>query len=768
MSTDHLVLTGCSPEPLSSYLKALGIFRLVSEQLAPDVLAYWDGDELVLQGHLSESDLEDFLLREYCPTPIVSPWNKSSGFGAEGAGELQVLETSQDKRLAPYRYAVEVSRHILSEAEEKGWDKPTVIRSCRSRLPDACVAWIDAAVVLTPDSPAFPPLLGTGGNVGRLELSRNFHQRLLDVLVIGEKVKDRSKALARSEGWLRDSLWNLGVSAGLKESPGQFDPGSAGGTNSSALGKGAPVLNPWDYVLMMEGTLLFASGSARRLGIGNNHRSAAPFTAGAAAVGYASASIDEPIKGEIWLPLWRNAISLRELRRLMSEGRVDWKGRQARTGLDFAKAASTLGVDRGIEAFSRQVVVERFGQASVAIAAGRVQVGTNPEGVLPLAELDGWLGRVRRAEADLPMGIRHALRRLDQAAFAVTLPSVRRSPYALSQVLSETAALEGLVARARTLRDRVDIPPVSGLSPDRWLRALVKDLGHTGGLRELRLAVALASCRDRSSTASDAPGSLREMLCPVLRRESGSWKWEDATLVEGLGSIPVTVLLAKAHARRATDLLAAKRRTPGGGAGEGQSEAQPSVGLPTRFSDGFAPGLPDIAALVSGVIDEDLLSDLLRGCMLLDWHRARPVPSDLFKFDVEDEPIPPLLAITGPFFARQPLGPRGEEGARSPDVASPLRTLMPEPNWPALLAAGRAEVVARRALGRLRIAGHDPVVRSSAVRSASGEAARLSAALLVPMSASDGSNLLRRVCPTDELSSSTHQDTTKEVEDAQA
>ncbi|MHB8219490.1 MAG: type I-G CRISPR-associated protein Cas8g1/Csx17 [Acidimicrobiales bacterium] len=767
MSTHRLVLAGCAPEPLGSYLKALGIFRLVTEQRDADAMAFWGADEFVLQSHLAESDLEDFLLHWYRPTPVLSPWNKSSGFGPEGVGELQVIESSQDERLAPYRRATEVARKILAEAEEKGWDKTAIIQSCRSRLPDECVAWIDAAVVLTPDSPVFPPLLGTGGNVGRLELSRNFHQRLLDVLALGAKVKDRSKALARSERWLQDALWNLGLSAGIKESPGQFDPGSAGGTNSSSLGKGVPVLNPWDYVLMVEGTLLFASGSARRLGIGNVGRSAAPFTAGAAAVGYDSASADEPVKGEIWLPLWRNPASLRELRRLMSEGRIDWRGRQARTGLEFAKAASTLGVDRGIESFSRQVVVERFGQASVALAAGRVEVGTNPQGVLPLAELDRWLGRFRRA-GDLPLGIRHALRRVDLAAFAVTLPGARRSPGSLARVLAETAVLEGLVARARTLRDRADIPPVSGLSADRWLRALVVDLGDTGGARELRLAVALASCRDRSGTASEVPGSLREMLCPISCAESGAPRWGDATLVEGLGTLPVTSLLSKAHARRATDLLAAKRRQPEGGRDGGQLGTRSGVGLLTRFSDGLTAGLADITALVSGAIDEDLLTDLLRGCMLLDWQRA-PFPSrDVFDGDIGERPIPPSLAITGPFFARQPLRPRRPETAGQLNGTSPSWALVPEPEWPALLASGRADLVMTRALRRLKIAGHDPVVRPSRSRTAPGESVRLGGALLVPMSSLDGSRLLRRVCPPDELSPSIHQEMTEEVDDAQA
>ena len=37
----ELELRGCSPDPLMSYLKALGVFRLVSEQVDPDLRGWW-------------------------------------------------------------------------------------------------------------------------------------------------------------------------------------------------------------------------------------------------------------------------------------------------------------------------------------------------------------------------------------------------------------------------------------------------------------------------------------------------------------------------------------------------------------------------------------------------------------------------------------------------------------------------------------------------------------------------------------------------------
>ena len=79
----ELELRGCSPDPLMSYLKALGVFRLVSEQVDGNARAYWKHDAFYLRSALDRDALTDFFLNEYMPTPIVSPWNGGSGFLSE-------------------------------------------------------------------------------------------------------------------------------------------------------------------------------------------------------------------------------------------------------------------------------------------------------------------------------------------------------------------------------------------------------------------------------------------------------------------------------------------------------------------------------------------------------------------------------------------------------------------------------------------------------------------------------------------------------------
>ena len=69
----RLPLPGCRPEPLLSYLKALGIFRLVVEQADDTTRAAWEDDVFALYTTLTEAELVAFFIHRYHPTPIVVP-----------------------------------------------------------------------------------------------------------------------------------------------------------------------------------------------------------------------------------------------------------------------------------------------------------------------------------------------------------------------------------------------------------------------------------------------------------------------------------------------------------------------------------------------------------------------------------------------------------------------------------------------------------------------------------------------------------------------
>ncbi len=108
---NSLVLSGCRPSPLASYLKALGLFRIVAEQKDKSVKGFWQGEVFVLNTTLTQEDLSNFFVNEYIPAPIVSPWNGGSGFYMGDATKaIEGIRSSDDQRFFQYRKAIEEIR----------------------------------------------------------------------------------------------------------------------------------------------------------------------------------------------------------------------------------------------------------------------------------------------------------------------------------------------------------------------------------------------------------------------------------------------------------------------------------------------------------------------------------------------------------------------------------------------------------------------------------------------------------------------------------
>lgn len=720
-----LALAGCRPQPIGAYLKALGVLRLVAAQVDPLATGWWEGDTFRLDSTLDADRLVCFLGQEYRPTPVLSPWNSDSGFkeaGSKATTVLLAVEAGDDPRFEDYREAIAVVRDVL---RSPGWAQRAKVEQAtllRNRLPDAAIEWLDAAVVLRPESPAFPALLGTGGNFGRLELSPTFIGRLQQVLDV------EPKGLARSASWLRASLFEEGAPVLRSDAVGQFDPGAAGGLRADVAG-GKPLTNPWDFVLLIEGSLIWASGVARRLG-GATSVAAMPFTVAPSAVGQGSLASGEKAKAELWAPLWNQPLGLPALRRLFAEGRISWSESQARTGLDVARAVRTLGVDAGISEFVRHVVAERMGQSPLAVPVGRFKVRAEPK-VQVLASLDRWVDRLRRAAGaqSAPSSLVRAALGVDRALFAATRRSSR--PRALQDLLVAVSAAEALCGR--TERGRVDgtVPPVDWLSPAAWLPVLDDDTP------ELRLAasVALASVviTPREHIIANRLATLRSLLRPIEVTTRGKdpfgrvqWTREEAP-IGGLGARPVVagladVLVARSEAARVPD----PERTDG------------PAGIEPWFGVGPSAGRGDVEALASGAIDSARLSELVQALLLL-----RPDPSVHQPWREHEEtagPVLPAWRILAPFFARP----------RNRGAGSVVR-LRPASTWARELVNGGIEHVLASALLRWTLAGLQPVYSRQSVPliASSVNGISLAAALLCSPSRADVAGAVRAVVDVD-------------------
>ncbi|SMC27939.1 CRISPR-associated protein Csx17 [Desulfacinum hydrothermale DSM 13146] len=512
-----IALEGCRATPLAGYLKALGVLRLLAEQKDSSIRGYWQNDAFVLRTALERKDIEDFFLHDYAPTPVMAPWNGGSGFyQKDNKAALTAIRNSSDSRLCLYRECLEIAEDALQgmnrSASPKGEAKAALLMDIRARMPDAVLPWFDAAVSLTSGTAQYPPLLGTGGNDGRLDFTNNFMQRLLDVLGLGPKSSG-----SNPRSWLATALYAVPAPGLVKSAIGQFSPGQVGGPNATTGLEADSLINPWDFVLMIEGALTFAAAVVRRHANDPAGVLSYPFTvravgAGSGAVGQGD---EANARGDLWMPLWSGPATYAEVRTLMAEGRVVLGRKPARDALDFVRAVHRLGSYRGIHGFQRFGLLMRSGKAYLAIPLKRIQVREQPKARW-LDELDkhGWLDRFRHfARGDRAANRFHVLRkRLEDALFDLSGREPRREEaQALMILLGQIQA-----ALAQSEKAREVVPPVPRLS-ERWVTAA------DDGTPAFRIAKALAGI----GGVGDEPLPLRVQLFPVRRRYN-RWMTADA------------------------------------------------------------------------------------------------------------------------------------------------------------------------------------------------------------------------------------------------
>jgi len=92
---------------MAGYLKALAVFRLISEQADPKARGWWVGNSFCLESRFDADALSRFFLDEYVPTPIAAPWHAKSGFGEDEETEgFRTILKSDSPRLHEYRQAI--------------------------------------------------------------------------------------------------------------------------------------------------------------------------------------------------------------------------------------------------------------------------------------------------------------------------------------------------------------------------------------------------------------------------------------------------------------------------------------------------------------------------------------------------------------------------------------------------------------------------------------------------------------------------------------
>lgn len=611
-------LAGCAPVPLAHYLKALGVLRLVAEQADPNAQGWWRGDSFWLRSRLDQGGLVRFFLDDYQPSPLVGPWGARSGFFPSASERtareaLERIAASSEQRLSPFRHAIQEVRTVLRSLDldakaETPEQKRALMMACRAQLPDELLAWLDATYVLLEADTKYPPLLGTGGNEGSGSYMSGFAQQLAAVLI--DRAWDH--ALAGALFGVADS----GMSSG--QTPGHFSPEAAGGPNASQGFEGSVEMNPWDYLLLLEGTLLFAAAAVKKLEGRDPGALGFPFCVRAAGVGYASATTTDEAaaRAEMWFPIWSRPATVSEISFLFSEGRATVNGRAARSGVDFARAIASYGVDRGIPRFERYGFQQRNGLSYFAVPLGSFRTALQPDVDL-LNEIDRWLDRFRRAarSANAPARAGRALRRLEGSILDLCQEATTRQ---VQNVLIALGEAEAAIAASPKMRDRSQlgafVDPVPLLSPQ-WLADAYDETA------EFRLAAALVGIGGGGERA------FRRHLEPVeVKKRSARWEEnpDKPTLVWGGGDL-VRNLLA-VLTRRVVEAI-----RDGGQPGD--------EGLLFPGKSRCSASLGDIAAFIEGRVDDRRIESLVRGLMLLDW-RDPGLSEVIQKLRGDRDPIP--------------------------------------------------------------------------------------------------------------------------------
>ena len=527
-----LTLDGCAPTPLASYLKALGVLRLISspanhvdERAAdPRARGWWENERFHLQTSLSREALFRFFLEDYAPSPIIAPWNGRAGFlegdadeasNRTGAKLMNAMEETESSRfrnmqrtIRSLRRSEGLGEYDLLRAKVKTLDKEIkklsgderkiigeekrrveklmkaakiqLLPTLRSETDAEHLMYMDACYVLSTDEIA-APLLGSGGDDGSRDFGVNFAEHLHALFDFNDGAP---KDCGGAE--LNAALFGVGLKLDGCGTIGQFSPGQ-GGPNATAGYEGVNPLNSWEVLLILEGAVAFTGAVTKRLGTANGSRAAFPFTFEPSRAGAGNLSSEDPNRprGEIWTPLWRQPAAFVEVVAMFAEGRLTVGRRMARTGLDAARSIARMGLSRGINAFERYSLIQPDAKMPYqATPLGRFHTPDRPRHDL-ISDLDagGWLEIAQQIcnTRTAPARARSWMRRLQDALFQMT--DFNKAADGARYALVAIGGFVGWLATNPKIRNFLKPPP---LLSSAWIRQA------DDGSAEFRVAAALA------------------------------------------------------------------------------------------------------------------------------------------------------------------------------------------------------------------------------------------------------------------------------------
>ncbi len=365
--------TALKVDPLSNYLTALGLLKVLNQQLDSDARGYWEQGHFHLETQQTPEEIGSFFATNYQPTPCLTPWNSDSQFH-RGVAPISI-EKLEGTRFDELKRIASIAAKIIPEEMKqgkKGEDKDKKIHAIqRLQLEgnnDSWTSWLNVCAVIYTNHKGdqdvrYPALLGgSGGAFGRADFGTQFV---------------RSLAIAKAEHFIAVIKTNATKGILTKDCNSLiYNPACRGdgqqGNKVAFMDIQKTTANPAEMILVAEGISFFRGYATAAQGDGNegqSQTSKASFTLTVRhlSAGHASSNWLEnkgQMTDELWCPLWDGPARFNEVRDELDRVAMLPLPGQLMTGTDFALFASQLGRRHGLSGFARYCFPPRVGQGT--------------------------------------------------------------------------------------------------------------------------------------------------------------------------------------------------------------------------------------------------------------------------------------------------------------------------------------------------------------------------------------------------------------------
>jgi len=767
---EPLYLHGCRHDILGHYLKAIGLLRVLAkcadkDHCDPDAEGWWDFDKacfcLRSLKYPTRDKLVEFFALYYGPSPVFAAWNKEPGSDADWSQKLGVRRE--------WEVANKLSEQVVTAEDRK---KPAnkhkliateALEAYREAAASMVTEAVDAISAPFLKSNADHPLFLSKGIAGRAHLWRTHWEYLAafqkhrtaheiaahNVSTHSGTAKQLAKLKAKSNAALQpiaDLLPFVGGAGGDSSTKGKGTPFFPDAIKAYNIGSGWVVenypFNALDYVLAVEGGFAMRGSVGRTLAANSRRFAAFPFVFDAGEEMVDDANEVKGTSSALWFPLWDRPVTFAELSSFITDAQARLPGKDARFSAEFVRALQSQGVDAGFtgwQEFRYKMKISRvpwvttgaYVESSFREDATRLNRALQPldeSRFLDQFEI-AWKGN--KAAARSPHPVRAEINAAMEAAAQGT------TPQNCLDLLAAVFRACRQMAISESFRDTLPGKRARFFHPLRmedW-NALFAGFDQA----EFRIARAVASMVGLQRQQDGRYSTTLPTLGSILPLNLGATGWYLATKGDRShqavwSGADLCHDLAMVLWRRYMDSL---------------TEDRPAL------VSAFGAPLCDVLAFLRGNLDDQLIARWAEALSLIEWRLIKVEEEAHSDGDLEPLAIPPeYAALRGVLeleCERREEGERTKRRSQQPisllcqRSASTLPLAVTEAlRWIGIWGVPNPYAQKTEA-EKKRLSGRDIISLPSAAISVSADAARLAAAVCIPLHWRDRNALYRAV-----------------------